>query len=242
MPVISDGPQYAPQRAAAGFASTRHPVTSATVAESSAMVGAAERPIRGVAQWTDTSFQTQLDRASRPSRRGRTEGHARGLRRRSRPLREILAVGRRPAARLVEMRGDRDDHGRCWRSWPMAADVAGAPRRDVRRREDQHHRGPRRAAHRAARARAASAVIARRPRRHARRPRRARRHGGFRRRRALRQGARRHRQEDHRHRQYRHRRLRPRPGHGDAGAGALSRRAARPFRLQHRRRPYRTTR
>ena len=59
-----------------------------------------------------------------------------------------------------------------------------------------------------------------------------------RRRRALRQGGRRDRQEDHRHRQHRHRRLRSRPGHGDAGAGALARRPARALRLQCRRRAY----
>jgi glucose-6-phosphate isomerase len=46
-------------------------------------------------------------------------------------------------------------------------------------------------------------------------------------------------QTDHRCRQYRHRRLRSRPGDGGSGAGALSRRAAQPFRLERRRRAYR---
>ena len=68
---------------------------------------------------------------------------------------KFSAHRRRPAARLVEMRGDaktmellETGGGRRRR---------GPPRRDVLRREDQHHRGPRRAAHGAAQPRAARA-------------------------------------------------------------------------------------
>ena len=101
---------------------------------------------------------------------------------------EFSLSRRRPAARLVEMRGDGRDHGAARRAG-RGGRRRGPARRDVRGRQDQHHREPRGAARRAARRRTASAVTRRRRRCHAGGACRARRHGGIRRRGALRQGS-----------------------------------------------------
>ena len=61
-------------------------------------------------------LQTPARRPARSPRRS-ADGHARGLCRRPRALRRLLADGRRPAARLVEMRGDGETMA-LLASWP----------------------------------------------------------------------------------------------------------------------------
>ena len=96
-------------------------------------------------------------------------------------------------------------------------------RRDVRGRENQRHREPRRPAHRLAQF-LRQAGPGRRPRRHAGRDRHAGKDAELRRRRARGTRAGRSRPADDRRHQYRHRRLRSRPRHGCARARRHSRR------------------
>ena len=120
--------------------------------------------------------------------------------------------GGRPLPRLLEEPDHRRDAARCCSSWPQARGAARAHRRDVPRREDQHHRGPRGAARGAAGARGRGDRGRRRERgaRGARgaatrwptSPTRVR----------ERRLDRPHRQAHPQRRQHRHRRLRPGPG------------------------------
>ena len=168
----------------------------------------------------DGSFQARLA-ALRNHHRGNAQGHARRLRRRSRTLPEILADRRRPAARLVEMRGRRE---KTMELLAEAAEAAGVEkRRDAMFSGEKINITENRAVlHTALRQPEGREGAGRRARRGAGGACRARRDGEILRRRALGRGEGRDRQEDHRRRQYRHRRLRPRPGDGDAGAGALA--------------------
>ena len=94
-----------------------------------------------------SSVQRPPERPARsPCRR---HGHARGLCFRPGALPPLFVDARRHAARLVEMCGDGRDHGAVGPACRCRA-RARAPRRDVCGRQDQRHRGPRRAAHRAA--------------------------------------------------------------------------------------------
>ena len=185
----------------------------------------------------DKSFASALS-ALRKNRADAPEEHAQGFRRGSGAFRQLLAARRRLAAGLVEMRGHRKDHGLARKTGRR-----GGPSRqaqgDALGQAHQHHRGSRRAAHGAAQSRRARASSSRgqdvQARRKSRCSTRWRQFAN-----AVRSGAAkaRNRQGDHRCRQYRHRRLGSRAGHGDAGAGALSRRPALALRLQCRRRAY----
>ncbi len=127
---------------------------------------------------------------------------------------------RRPAARLVEMRGDGGDDGAAGRCSARPRASRSGARRCSPARRSTSPRTARCCTRRCATA--ADAGAGRRPGRHARRARRARRHGEASPTRCARaQLNGRDRQEDHRRGQHRHRRLGPRPGDGDAGAGAL---------------------
>ena len=150
---------------------------------------------------------------------GRASAHA--VRRRSRPGGALLRRGGGPVPRLFEEPHHRRD--------AAAAAAAGrgarrgeAARRDVRRREDQHDRTPRRAARRAARA-------ARRPhrgrwrRRGAGCPQGARRDGGFRHAAAQRRVHRPYRQAHPQRREYRHRRVLSRARNGLSRAAPVQR-------------------
>ena len=106
--------------------------------------------ILGVSSVADTSFQAAALRAARPSC-GCAERHAGGVCRGPGPLRQILGRGRRPPRRLVEMRGQFDHDGPA-RKAGARCECSGAPRCDVCRQEDQHHRRPRGSAHGAAHA------------------------------------------------------------------------------------------
>jgi hypothetical protein len=113
---------------------------------------------------------------------------------------------------------------------------AGPARGDVRGRKDQRDGGQGGPPHRAPQPRR-RACHGGRPRRDAGRPRDARADGGFRGGAAV--GSDRPGQGPlHRRRQHRNRRLGPRPRDGGAGAGALSRRAPRPLRVERRRRAH----
>ena len=110
----------------------------------------------------------------------RDRAHPDALRAQSRPVPRVLGPARRHAARLLQdqhrrPRADAADRAR------RGARGARAARRHVPRRQDQRHRGPRGAAHRAAQPRE-HAGPRRRPRRDARGERRARAHGRLRRR------------------------------------------------------------
>ena len=182
--------------------------------------GGARRNLRSLTV-ADSSFQARLA-ALRESSRGNAEGHARRFRRRSRALREILACRRRPAARLVEMRGRRDKTMELLAEAGRGRRRREAPRRDVlRARRSTSPKTAPCCTRRCATARAPRCMVDGQdvmPDVHAVLDAM----GDILRRRPLGRGDGRDRQEDHRRRQYRHRRLRPRPGHGDAGAGALS--------------------
>ena len=142
--------------------------------------------------------------------------------------------GRRPLSRLVKAPGDRRD-GRAAGGHGRAGRAAPADRRHVRRRADQPHREPGRAARRPARPRG-QLDPGRRPQRRARRPRGAGTDARVRRGGPLRPLARPHRPAGPQRRQHRHRRLRPGPGHGLCGAAALQRPLDDvPVRLQRRR-------
>ena len=105
-------------------------------------------------------------------------GHARAdgeerFRRRSRSFQGVQRHPRRPPVRLFQAAGRTPTSWRRWSSSPRRRG-RGPARRDVRRREDQHHREARGAAHRAAQF-LRQARPGRRPGRHARGDRDARR-------------------------------------------------------------------
>ena len=174
--------------------------------------------------------------ADHPGRAPARREPARRLRRRPAALRQLLAPVRGPAAGLQQAPDRRRRAAAAVRPRPSRRRRELA-RHDVRGREDQHHRAPRRPARRAAQPLGDRPIMVDGQRRHARRQRRARAHGGLRRRRPRRHLARAHRPADHRRRQHRHRRLGPRAGDGLHGARALRHQGpARALRLQRRRR------
>ena len=181
-------------------------------------------------------------------RRDRRAGPARPTsRRRARPTCAPGSPTDPGRADAADLRGRRPAPSTCprtsstTRSSPPCSTLADevgldrAPGRDVPRRAHQRHRGPRGAAHRAARCPPGADARGRRPGRRRRRPRGARAGLRVRRAGALRRVDRRHRRADPDGRQHRHRRVRPRPGDGLRGAQALPPGRPRvPVHQQHR--------
>ncbi len=157
---------------------------------------------------------------------------ARAVRRRSQALRPLPCRGGGAASRLFQESHRRGDDGAASPACRGGGCEGPCPAH-VRRRADQWHGAARCAAHGAARGWGERGHGRRRggrsadPGRAAALPRLRR--GG-----ALGQAGGGRRQALHGCRQHRDRRLRPRPGHGDAGACALPRRAAHAFCFQRR--------